>query len=178
VREFLDLKAMIDCIHITHTHTLTNTHTHTHNTHTHTHISDKGMGVGEFLDLKGMIDWCVKSGFKLLQLLPITDTVSHVPATPQDSYPYSSISVYALHPQYLRLSDVEGLSAGLKAEIEKKVKEFNDPHYFREKQWDADLHIELNNPVDFPAMMNSKSDLLHKMFSEAGAKTFQTQNYK
>jgi 4-alpha-glucanotransferase len=136
------------------------------------------MGVGEFLDLKGMIDWCVKSGFKLLQLLPITDTVSHVPATPQDSYPYSSISVYALHPQYLRLSDVEGLSAGLKAEIEKKVKEFNDPHYFREKQWDADLHIELNNPVDFPAMMNSKSDLLHKMFSEAGAKTFQTQNYK
>ena len=52
--------------------------------------SSKGMGVGEFLDLKELVDWCVKSGFKLLQVLPVTDTCSHSPTTEQDSYPYSS----------------------------------------------------------------------------------------
>ena len=48
---------------------------------------------------------------------------------------YSSISVYALHPMYLRLSEVEGLSPALKSEVDTKVKEFNDPHYYKEKQW-------------------------------------------
>ena len=82
--------------------------------------SDKGMGVGEFLDLKALIDWCVRSGMKLLQLLPVTDTCSHSPATVEDSYPYSSISVYALHPMYLRLGEVPGLDATLQAEIEQE----------------------------------------------------------
>jgi len=140
--------------------------------------SDKGMGVGEFLDLKLLIDWCVKSGMKLLQLLPVTDTVSHSPPAVKDSYPYSSISVYALHPQYLRLSEVQGLSASLRGEIDNKVKEFNDPLYYKEKQWDEDLEVEISNPVDFPNMMNAKLDLLKKMFDEQGQKTFDSKGFK
>ena len=140
--------------------------------------SDKGMGVGEFLDLKEMIDWCVKSGMKLLQLLPVTDTVSHSPATEQDSYPYSSVSVYALHPQYLRLSQIDGLSSSLKSEIDKKTKHFNAPDYYKDKQWDADLNLELHNPVDFPNMMAAKDDLLHQAFAEAGEKCFASKEYQ
>ena len=140
--------------------------------------SDKGMGVGEFLDLKALIDWCVKSGMKLLQLLPVTDTCSHSPATVEDSYPYSSISVYALHPMYLRLGEVPGLDATLQAEIEQATKEFNDPHYYKEKQWDTDLDVELQNPVDFPAMMKTKFALLRKMYKQAGDKTFETAGFK
>lgn len=63
--------------------------------------SAEGCGVGEFADLKDMADWAVKVGLKMLQILPINDTTST--RTWTDSYPYSAISVYALHPIYLRL---------------------------------------------------------------------------
>ncbi|MDA3944339.1 MAG: 4-alpha-glucanotransferase [Bacteroidetes bacterium] len=63
--------------------------------------SNEGFGVGEFNDLKKLVDWCVKSGLKMIQVLPINETV----ATHSwlDSYPYKSISVMALHPMYLHL---------------------------------------------------------------------------
>ncbi len=63
--------------------------------------SRKGSGVGEFPDIKLLVDWAVQAGLKLVQVLPINDTVaSH---TWQDSYPYAAVSVYALHPIYLNL---------------------------------------------------------------------------
>ncbi len=63
--------------------------------------SGEGCGVGEFTDLKAMGDWAVSTGLKMLQILPINDTTST--RTWTDSYPYSAISVFALHPIYLRL---------------------------------------------------------------------------
>ncbi|MDP4847279.1 MAG: 4-alpha-glucanotransferase [Akkermansiaceae bacterium] len=63
--------------------------------------SEEGCGVGEFADLKPMADWAAATGLKMLQILPINDTTST--RTWTDSYPYSAISVYALHPIYLRL---------------------------------------------------------------------------
>ena len=63
--------------------------------------SAAGCGVGEFADLKAMSDWAATRGLKMLQILPINDTTSS--RTWTDSYPYSAISVFALHPLYLRL---------------------------------------------------------------------------
>ena len=63
--------------------------------------SEAGCGVGEFADLKAMGDWAAATGLKILQILPINDTTSSSNWT--DSYPYSAISVFALHPLYLRL---------------------------------------------------------------------------
>ena len=63
--------------------------------------SKKSFGCGEFLDLKLLGDWCAKSGQTIIQTLPINDT--SVFGTWKDSYPYSAISVYALHPIYLNL---------------------------------------------------------------------------
>jgi 4-alpha-glucanotransferase len=63
--------------------------------------SEAGCGVGEFADLKAMGDWAAATGLKILQILPINDTTSS--RTWTDSYPYSAISVFALHPLYLRL---------------------------------------------------------------------------
>lgn len=63
--------------------------------------SEAGCGVGEFADLKAMGDWAASVGLKMLQILPINDTTSS--RTWTDSYPYSAISVFALHPLYLRL---------------------------------------------------------------------------
>lgn len=66
--------------------------------------SAEGAGVGEFADLKGMADWAVGAGLKMIQILPINDTTSS--RTWTDCYPYSAISVYALHTIYLRLDEM------------------------------------------------------------------------
>ncbi|MBD2713973.1 4-alpha-glucanotransferase [Microvirga sp. STR05] len=69
--------------------------------------SQRGLGVGEFPDLKLLVDWAVATGMKLVQILPINDTVAT--HTWVDSYPYAAISVFALHPQYLHLEGIAPL---------------------------------------------------------------------
>ncbi len=58
-------------------------------------------GVGDFGDLKMLIEWTYKAGMHVVQILPINDTTQT--GTWHDSYPYNSISIYALHPLYLDL---------------------------------------------------------------------------
>jgi 4-alpha-glucanotransferase len=70
--------------------------------------TERSFGVGEFMDLKVLVDWAVKSGLKLVQILPINDTVAN--HTWKDSYPYAAISVFALHPVYLNLLKMGKLS--------------------------------------------------------------------
>lgn len=48
--------------------------------------TEADLGVGEFLDLKLLVDWAVDSGFHLIQLLPLNDTSVH--RMWWDSYPY------------------------------------------------------------------------------------------
>lgn len=54
-------------------------------------------GIGEYLDLIPLIQWLPKTGFDLLQLLPINDTGD-------DPSPYMGVSAHALHPIYLSLT--------------------------------------------------------------------------
>ena len=63
--------------------------------------TDKSGGIGEFPDLRMLVDWVKKTGLKLIQLLPVNETV----ATQSwlDSYPYKVISVMALHPVYANI---------------------------------------------------------------------------
>ena len=63
--------------------------------------SKNGSGIGEFEDLKLLTDWALDTGLKVIQVLPVNDTTAT--HTWVDSYPYSSISVQALHPIYLNL---------------------------------------------------------------------------
>ncbi|MEJ7660075.1 MAG: 4-alpha-glucanotransferase [Hymenobacter sp.] len=69
--------------------------------------SEKGLGVGEFTDLKLLMDWAVTTGLNLVQILPINDTTAT--HTWVDSYPYAAISVFALHPLYLSLDGIAEL---------------------------------------------------------------------
>ena len=76
----------------------------------------QSLGVGEFADLKALADWACGVGLKLIQILPINDTTSSHDWT--DSYPYSAISVFALHPLYLRIEDLGyAMSAEFDAEL-------------------------------------------------------------
>ena len=63
--------------------------------------SEGSYGVGDFGDLKLLLDWAEKTHQQAIQLLPINDTTSNYTWT--DSYPYNGVSIYALHPMYLDL---------------------------------------------------------------------------
>lgn len=71
--------------------------------------SEKGLGCGEFADLKLLADWAAATGQRLIQLLPVNDTMTD--NSWKDSYPYAAISSFALHPMYIHLpalGDAEG----------------------------------------------------------------------
>lgn len=62
--------------------------------------SKKSCGIGEFLDLIPLIDWCVSIKMDVIQLLPINDSGL-------DPSPYNPLSSCALHPIYISLSELE-----------------------------------------------------------------------
>ncbi|MBK8608817.1 MAG: 4-alpha-glucanotransferase [Chitinophagaceae bacterium] len=68
--------------------------------------SNKSFGTGEFTDLKLLINWAKNTGIKMIQLLPVNDTTATF--TWKDSYPYSAISAFALHPMLINLETVAG----------------------------------------------------------------------
>ena len=110
--------------------------------------SEESCGIGEFLDLKKLADWCVMTGLKLIQILPINDTTTD--GGWGDSYPYKSISTKALHPIYLNLERVGDL------------KERKDRKRFEE------LKKELNAKeyVDYPEVFKTKMWYLQKVFDQ------------
>lgn len=65
--------------------------------------SNDSFGIGDFADLRKMVDWATITGQQLIQLLPVNDTTAT--RTWRDSYPYSAISSFALHPIYLGCAD-------------------------------------------------------------------------
>lgn len=63
--------------------------------------TEKSFGVGDFGDLKQLVDWVKSTGQRVIQILPVNDTTNTHTWT--DSYPYSAVSIYALHPIYIDL---------------------------------------------------------------------------
>jgi 4-alpha-glucanotransferase len=87
--------------------------------------SQKSFGVGEFADIKLLIDWAKQTGLKLIQLLPINDTSAHQDW--RDSYPYAAISAFALHPLYINLEKVAGKEfSSIVKPLKKKQKQLNE----------------------------------------------------
>jgi 4-alpha-glucanotransferase len=87
--------------------------------------SKNSFGIGEFNDLKLLVDWAKKTGLKLIQILPVNDTTAT--HTFLDSYPYAAISAFALHPIYINLEKVAGKKyAGIIKPLSKKQKQLND----------------------------------------------------
>jgi 4-alpha-glucanotransferase len=64
--------------------------------------SNQSCGIGEFLDLILLVDWCKQIGFDVIQLLPLTDTGD-------DPSPYFSLSSCALNPLFLSLRQLPHL---------------------------------------------------------------------
>ncbi|MBC7902812.1 MAG: 4-alpha-glucanotransferase, partial [Gemmatimonadaceae bacterium] len=87
--------------------------------------SKDSFGTGEFTDLKLLADWAAKAGMKVIQILPVNDTMAT--NTWADSYPYAAISAFALHPLYINLEEVAGKkNADLIKSLRRKQKQLND----------------------------------------------------
>lgn len=100
--------------------------------------SDESAGIGDFHDLKKMIDWTAHTGQHIIQVLPINDTTST--KTWRDSYPYSAISIYALHPVYLSLNDLSLKNPEKQAAYLKEAKKLNGS---KSVNYENVLHLKL-----------------------------------
>ncbi|MEQ9427053.1 MAG: 4-alpha-glucanotransferase [Cyclobacteriaceae bacterium] len=122
--------------------------------------SKSGLGVGEFSDLKLLVDWAVKTGMKAVQVLPINDTVAT--HTWVDSYPYAAISVFALHPIYANLNQMGHLDDA------KETARFSE------------LQRELNRleTIDYEAVLMAKSEYFKLLFDQDGSKTLSSKDFK
>ena len=122
--------------------------------------TEDNFGVGDFLDMKKMVDWCVRTGQNILQILPINDTT--MLGTWVDSYPYKANSTFALHPMYMCPEAV----GTLKDEERRK-------HYDK-------LRHELNilPTVDYERVNSAKLEYLREIFTQDFGSTRRRKDFK
>ncbi len=86
--------------------------------------TEDSMGIGEFMDFMKLGDWMEQIEMKVLQILPINDSIAY--HNWNDCYPYAAISVYALNPFYISIQHLSvPLSASEKKQIRKDSQRLN-----------------------------------------------------
>jgi 4-alpha-glucanotransferase len=122
--------------------------------------SKESFGVGEFPDIKLLVDWAKKTGIRLIQLLPVNDTIST--NTWQDSYPYSAISAFALHPLYMNLFRVAGKEYGDQLlSLKARQKQLNE-----------------ETVVNYEEVMKYKTSVLKELYEVMGQECLGSEDYK
>ena len=122
--------------------------------------SRNSFGVGEFADIRLLADWAARTGIRMIQLLPINDTIATNTWT--DSYPYAAISAFALHPMYINLADVAGTTHAKQLRSLRKLQEQLN-----------DLSV-----VDYEKVISIKLQTLRSLYEEMGADCFASEEYK
>ncbi|KPE49896.1 4-alpha-glucanotransferase [Chryseobacterium indologenes] len=122
--------------------------------------SENGFGVGEFSDIKELADWTKETSLGIIQILPINDTTANYSWT--DSYPYAAVSVYALHPQYISLENLDfSLPESLVSEYQSEKEALNA----------LDL-------IDYEKMIEGKWKYLKAVFNAEKDKIYKDRNFK
>lgn len=122
--------------------------------------SKDSFGIGDFGDLKKMIDWVTLTHQRALQILPINDTtITH---TWTDSYPYSCISIFALHPQYADLTLLPKLKDSKKAQYYEKIR----------------LELNALPQVDYERVNATKTAYLRDVYEQEGQKVLDSKDFK
>ncbi len=121
--------------------------------------SEDDFGCGDFEDLRLLVDWAAQTGQQIIQILPVNDTT--MTRTKADSYPYSAISSFALHPLYLR---------------PQLLGELPEPE--QRARFEA-LRKELNAlpAVDYPAVVAAKEEYARIIYKERGADEIATREF-
>ncbi|ALR31666.1 4-alpha-glucanotransferase [Chryseobacterium sp. IHB B 17019] len=122
--------------------------------------TEDGFGVGEFSDMKKLADWAQETNLGIIQILPINDTTANYSWT--DSYPYAAVSIYALHPKYISLENLD-------FELPKDLVE----EYKSEK---AALNVlEL---IDYEKVISSKWKYLKAVFNASKDQIYKDRSFK
>lgn len=122
--------------------------------------SEGSCGVGDFGDLRQAVDWAEQTGMRIIQILPIYDTTIH--KNSKDSYPYNSISIYALHPQYMDLRQLPAvLDEAKRKDFEARRKVLN----------------ELPQ-LDYEAVNDLKWEYVHEVFAQEGDAVLNSDEFK
>lgn len=122
--------------------------------------SEQSCGVGDFGDLRSLVDWAISVGMRIIHLPPLHDTV--LKGDSRDNNPYHSVSSCALHPQYLDLVAL--------GEIADKVA----MRRFREKR----KELEALGKIDDEAVWRVKSEYAWRRFEEEGGTVLASQAFK
>ena len=122
--------------------------------------SEGSFGVGDFGDLKKLIDWAVSTHQQAIQILPINDTT--ITNTWMDSYPYNSISIYAFHPMYIDLRQLG------------KLKDKEALAFYEEKRKELNALPQ----IDYEAVNNTKRAYLKSMYQQTGKKVLVSAEFK
>ena len=122
--------------------------------------SEGSYGVGDFGDLKKLIDWAEQTHQQAVQILPINDTT--ITNTWMDSYPYNSISIYAFHPMYIDLRQLG------------KLKDKEAAAAFEEKR----LKLNALPQIDYEAVNEAKREYIRLMFLQTGKKVLASADFK
>lgn len=110
--------------------------------------SKKGLGIGEYTDLKLMVDWAAQTNMKVVQVLPVNDTIGT--KTWKDSYPYRAISVFALHPMFVNIDAIAKFKNKKDSDKLNKLKK----------------ELNKNETVDFEAVMEAKMEFFQILFEQ------------
>ena len=122
--------------------------------------SSHSCGVGDFGDLRLLVDWAVATGMKIIQILPVNDTT--VSRSWSDSYPYNIVSAFALHPQYLDLNALGPLRDKKRMTVFlRRQRELNALSY-----------------TDYEAVQSVKLEYIRNVFEERGNQTLDTKEFK
>lgn len=122
--------------------------------------SENSFGVGDLGDLRLLVDWVKQTEQRIIQVLPMNDTtMSH---TWRDSYPYSAISIYALHPMYISLSNLGALN-----DSERMA-------FYASKQ----MELNAKDSLDYEATIKYKMDYCREFFEQEGEAITSTPDYK
>ena len=122
--------------------------------------SSHSCGVGDFGDLRLLVDWAVATGMKVIQILPVNDTTAA--RSWSDSYPYNIVSAFALHPQYLDLHALGPL----------RNKKYMTVFLRQQNELNA------MNYTDYEAVQRVKFDYIRVLYEERGQQTLDSREFK
>ena len=122
--------------------------------------SSHSCGVGDFGDLRLLVDWAVATGMKVIQILPVNDTTAA--RSWSDSYPYNIVSAFALHPQYLDLHALGPL----------RNKKYMTVFLRQQNELNAMNH------TDYEAVQRVKFDYIRVLYEERGQQTLDSREFK
>lgn len=113
----------------------------------------KSGGIGEFLDLIPLMDWCLELKMDLIQLLPLQDTGF-------ETSPYNAVSSCALHPIYLSLYALPHLED---PSLKEKIKELEQ--------------LNSSERVDFTTVLSHKMNLFALYFEKYGSHIIECEKF-